>query len=971
MLAVGATPSQLRRTQPHVQLDTPTPASTNISDLITSLKPKRSASSFTISKNNQNNNSFGRQLHLINNHLSNNNNNNSTNNNHQSHLGNILSTQDLNLDNLDHLEIQTDGTERQRRTLEDEIRRGMGELEFHDESSVSSAHHSNNGPDDDDSVGFGDLSDVESDNRPRADAGMGPSRATSGGRGGPRIEDDITGSQSGAESEVSLGDDFSLRIGMAGTRIAPGPSSGAAVPLPSQAAPHDRPRIVEDAEEDEFDLTYLTRRSSVSPPVNTAPPPHQQHHRSSSVSVVDQQNNNNNGSRLLARPSPFLNGNGNLPRSSFQQENHPASLAPNRSTAIPPRVGGAGIFGASGQGHTNDHPSTTTTTGAKRPTFVNFNSTSFTGVPGTATTSGQKPTAGVTFSPLSALNGGVRPPNNSRATGFATSPSVGGGDSPATRLRLPDVTGLTEGLPTTTVGVAPLGLGAGMGKKAGKTESASSGEGAALSSAMDQLRNRLSSLERENSVSASRVKELEERLREEQSRAASRPVVVERDREGVQLKDRLREEKDKREGLESLVERLRSQVLHLAHSLKSQADSLAELRSLQSQQQQQRRPSTDSLEREVSDLRHGLDSLGDEVDAVRAVVDQLVKEKEQHAVASEEWEKEEEERRRTMGTRAERDVEGLRRRAQAEHDDPDRTPRASRTNAGLNKWTGPDTPNSGKGFHSVCFPVPIHQSARSVDITQHANVFLEQREEIEALRQSILEEAARASSPMPQRGQAYNNESKFRSTDTRRPHFEPPRRPSTAPLPAKKQQNAAPTLPRHHSSYDSHIDSRPRRQYDEHEYDPSQVEAEEHYQDERERNDLDTRAERVFNTVKHVSGSPATVDLCAVCRKRRKAAFGGEPPASAPPRMQQQQPQRRRREEKDGEYEADYEDEEDERERVKTAQQKSRKELQVTIDRALRVLEDDFENHKMFDPFPPSSVHLGSKLTTLSKKDLH
>ena len=118
------TPAQLRR-QSHITLDTPTPApsSGHTSVLITSLKPARSRSSLSGDMRASRNtfkpfpshaqpqapagphlrplgHSLGRQLNIP-----------------------EINTEDLNLD---HLEIATDGTERKRRTLEDEIRRGMG-----------------------------------------------------------------------------------------------------------------------------------------------------------------------------------------------------------------------------------------------------------------------------------------------------------------------------------------------------------------------------------------------------------------------------------------------------------------------------------------------------------------------------------------------------------------------------------------------------------------------------------------------------------------------------------------------------------------------------------------------------------------------------------------------------------------------------------------------------------------------------
>ena len=172
-------------------------------------------------------------------------------------------------------------------------------------------------------------------------------------------------------------------------------------------------------------------------------------------------------------------------------------------------------------------------------------------------------------------------------------------------------------------------------------------------------------------------------------------------------------------GLEDLVIRLRSQVANLAHSLKSQAESIDDLRA--------HRPETPvpnhTLEDEVASLQTGLESLGAEVDAVRSVVDGLVRER----VTQANWEREVNERKMSMdrAREAESELEGLARRRDHERsrrspappplaeetyrrmrreesalEDPDRTPRARRT-YGAGKRTGPGTPQTEKSFHSV------------------------------------------------------------------------------------------------------------------------------------------------------------------------------------------------------------------------------------------------------------------------------
>lgn len=192
----SGTPAQLRRNG-HQVFDTPTPSSGNNSTFISSIKPShlnpKANLSFELPSGSQNvplsrGNNLGRGVGGSKIRLS----------QQQQHYraplsgknGNEqLNTNDLNLENL---EIQTDNTERARRTLEEELQEGFRNL----------APDDSNGSDRD-SLGYGDLSDLENGG---------------GGMEGMRnfrkeMEDESLDSSSSSDG---LGDEFSLHIGMTG-----------------------------------------------------------------------------------------------------------------------------------------------------------------------------------------------------------------------------------------------------------------------------------------------------------------------------------------------------------------------------------------------------------------------------------------------------------------------------------------------------------------------------------------------------------------------------------------------------------------------------------------------------------------------------------------------------------------------------------------------------------------------------------
>ncbi|KAK4702286.1 hypothetical protein P7C70_g3935, partial [Phenoliferia sp. Uapishka_3] len=880
------TPAQLRR-QSHITLDTPTPApSSGHSSIITSLKPARSRSSLSGDFRNSRNtfkpfiatttqpqpalrplaHSSGRQLNIPD-----------------------INTNDLNLD---HLEIQTDGTERKRRTLEEEIRRGMGELGQRSQSEQSSSQSQSG-----ESVGYGDMSDVDAPSAMRSFA--------------DRIADETT--ESGSES---LGDDFSLRIGMAGSRgMAPGPAAG----RPNSHLDHHHDGSSASQSEDEEDLqerslTYQTVRGGAE---SLASPP-----------TARQQNNNN---KAPTPPPPASNPPLSFARTQFFKHPPPPSSIALPSPAPPTsamRVNPA-VF------NDENRPPGPSPSFRPRPTFANLHSTTIPTV--------HRPY--FTSSPLSPAT--VRAPNNSRQTTAA--PQSAG------RMRLPDVTGITEGLRS------PLKA---RGHYAVAPGAATSDE-AVINGALSQLKERLARLERENSLSAARVRELETKLQDEEHEASVRAPSVAREAIGDDWQEKLQEEQDRRQGLEDEVTRLRSQVAHLAHSLKSHTEALNELHAHQRESSSATHLPVQALEAEVSSLRTGLDDLGAEVEAVRNVVDELVREREAHAAV--EWEKEEEERKRSMEQRQREPevLEGMARRSMGREErgrrspapapvtqarmsesytegykagrkegsgsvgveDPDRTPRANRTYA-FGKRTGPGTPQSERSFHS--------------------------REEIEQLRQSILKEAARTSSPQPhQHKPSPPKEQRRQKQQTHFANFEAPTRPSTAPLPTRRP--SPPVAPRHHESYDSHLSSRtphhhatsrPQERPKEVHHQAASSHHSAEYQS-RSSDELDARAERVFDSVKAVNSS---ADLCTICRKRRTGTGRSEQRAfgSAPPKLQRVPVPETVGTKSETEYEADVEVQIEREETVPVvmAQQKSRKDRQATVDRALKVLEEDFEAHK-------------------------
>ncbi|BGP24898.1 proteophosphoglycan ppg4 [Rhodotorula toruloides] len=292
------------------------------------------------------------------------------------------------------------------------------------------------------------------------------------------------------------------------------------------------------------------------------------------------------------------------------------------------------------------------------------------------------------------------------------------------RTALPDKTGLTEFLRSPEKrrsGFTPARKRAPTqaerrGESGESSEGRRSTEANLLTNALSSLTSKLAHLESENASSAARVAELEARLR-----AANqvRDRLDEHEDETRKVKGEverlLSEERVRREELEQVVSSLRAQNAHLDATLASHRNSLDALRrqastaAAQPTSSPKPRETDFALRSEVQDLKHALAALGFEVDGVRAVVEELLRDKEERDAAGR-WEAEEEERR-----------EQLARRHQKEKAD-ERTPRPARVRK--------DGVGVGLGVDDVPATPPSEESWIS-------------REEVEALRRDIEREEAR------------------------------------------------------------------------------------------------------------------------------------------------------------------------------------------------------------------------------------
>jgi hypothetical protein len=208
--------------------------------------------------------------------------------------------------------------------------------------------------------------------------------------------------------------------------------------------------------------------------------------------------------------------------------------------------------------------------------------------------------------------------------------------------------------------------------------------------ALASLTSKLAALERDNANSAARVAELEARLaattaeRERgrgQSQSDDRQLEEEARRVRREVEILLGDERARREGefcafrlaacvagltdgavraetidLERVVASLRAQNAHLDATLSAQKQTLDALRVSRTAAPataaaRNPQPEPYALRSEVQDLKHALAALGYEVDGVRTVVEELLREKEERD-AGKKWEAEEAERRADLQAQA-------------------------------------------------------------------------------------------------------------------------------------------------------------------------------------------------------------------------------------------------------------------------------------------------------------------------------
>ncbi|KAG0662542.1 hypothetical protein C6P46_003284 [Rhodotorula mucilaginosa] len=183
--------------------------------------------------------------------------------------------------------------------------------------------------------------------------------------------------------------------------------------------------------------------------------------------------------------------------------------------------------------------------------------------------------------------------------------------------------------------------------------------------ALASLTSKLAALERDNANSAARVAELEARLaattaeRERgrgQSQSDDRQLEEEARRVRREVEILLGDERARREDLERVVASLRAQNAHLDATLSAQKQTLDALRVSRTAAPataaaRNPQPEPYALRSEVQDLKHALAALGYEVDGVRTVVEELLREKEERD-AGKKWEAEEAERRADLQAQA-------------------------------------------------------------------------------------------------------------------------------------------------------------------------------------------------------------------------------------------------------------------------------------------------------------------------------
>ncbi|KAK4054414.1 hypothetical protein OIV83_000908 [Microbotryomycetes sp. JL201] len=711
----------------------------------------------------------------------------------------------------DHTEaISTDGTERIRRNLEQEIRRGMGELQ--DLTTTTSIMHNEDGEQNFVEYTAGQHMSTTDDEDDKVDSDQSRDRLSDDLRqiledesDDNRTHDSSSSTSSTSTSRRSIGDDFSLKIGIAGTRSTAPSSAPLATSrnttLPQQSRMHPN--------DDSQDLTYL----SVSPP---SPPPFRQAGKTTqpSTSAAAATANIPSNARTapladkVSRPEPV--GANRVPTPILTS--HAPRLAP-----YPPS-------------YKTSPPTAVPTAKHIQVPPTPFNDTR------------QKPPA--------------QPISGTRLS-FAASPRYHylSDETSTTRHRLPDVTGLTEGLQSPA-----------KSRPAQFAGSTGSNDAAAMAAALDQLRQRLATLERENTMSNDRVHELEYRLAKAKTQGDNKKSTL-ADRQTAMppgthqetqahLSSQLRDEQQKRQALEDVVDNLQQRVSDLTRSLKGQSSVLSQIQSARSHSDQRAKA-------EMKALRQDLNAMGHELIGLKNVLEDMLRQTE-----AEQWRKEQEQA--AADTSSSSNPNEAHR---AEHEgyaqvDPDLTPKA---NQKTRQWSGPDTPNDEFGTRFAAFaetrkspsPLPARQRATTATRSQNTRVGVEDQ----GLKRPV------SAPPLPQR----------RSTE-----------PFVA---ATTHVHSARSI----ASYDEDsaaeaVQSRPHAQRSARSAKPTRtsvapvVEEEEQVEDAQDEDDLTVefeRAQRIFETVETVDNG-STVDqngdnsirdgflvvkrgqTCGICSRRQK-----------------------------------------------------------------------------------------------------
>ncbi|GAA5869716.1 hypothetical protein JCM3774_003830 [Rhodotorula dairenensis] len=482
--------------------------------------------------------------------------------------------------------------------------------------------------------------------------------------------DDETAS---SHSRTSASSYESFRIGlMAAPRPAPGTVAG-----------HGHgggPQEQDDEDGDDDDLTYVTlARTDMVSPAKTATPA-----RSSPAATAPLQQPALS-TNLFASPRPFVTSAGaalsssplapaansyppaSSPRPSpraYADENQPPLSVANR----PSPVGGSKPFSSAAAAPFSSHQQRASPFSTVNPALSTFR-TAKPPPPPPQSAVPHRPSPLGRNSPILAAS----PSATSTPTGGSRSfVSRGAAADRTTMTALPDRTGITDFLRSPERERQILERERQQGRGSSETQqhngqnlggSTKTAESNLAAQALASLTGKLAALERDNADSAARVAELEARLALAATATAaagtgrsgggtearqSRLQEEEAARVRREVEILLGDERARREDLERVVASLRAQNAHLDATLSAQKQTLDALRVSRSAAGPAATPSSPpepyALRSEVQDLKHALAALGYEVDGVRTVVEELLREKEERE-AGKKWEAEEADRR--------------------------------------------------------------------------------------------------------------------------------------------------------------------------------------------------------------------------------------------------------------------------------------------------------------------------------------